>query len=151
MTDQLSHTLLQRQGSSASDGSSVQARTSTDFVINGDSLLQLLVKSDGGHSDYMGRFVAGYPEVNESAAKELLARIPSEVGDGRSLLYLCPECGDIGCGAYAARVRRDAGNYVWFDFVYINGYEPPHPLPTIGPFAFTASEYEHAIAAASSL
>lgn len=77
--------------------------------------------------------------------------MPSEVADGRSLLYVCPECGDIGCGAYAAHVRREAGNYVWLDFVYVNGYELPRPLPTIGPFVFTAPEYEHAIAAASSL
>ena len=151
MTDMLSHILLKRQGASWSDGTSVKARISTDFVVNGKSLLQILVKSDGGHSDYMGRFVAGHPDINQSAAKELLARMPSEVGDGRSLLYLCPECGDIGCGAYAARVEHDGGNYVWLDFAYVNGYEPPRTLQTVGPFAFAALEYEHAIAAASSL
>ena len=145
MTDTLSHTLLERQGSS------VQAQISTDFVVNGESLLQILLNADGGHSDYMGRFVAGLPKVNKSAADELLARIPSEAGDGRSLLYMCPECGDIGCGAYAARIQRDADKFAWFDFVYLNGYEAPRPLPNVGPFAFTVPEYEHAIAAASSI
>lgn len=151
MTDTLAHSLLERQGASGPDGVSVQERTSADFVVNGTSLLQTLVKADGGHADFMGRFVAGYPEINQSTASELLGRVPSEVGDGYSLLYICPECGDIGCGAYAARVQCHAGSYVWLDFVYVNGYEPPRSVAGIGPFSFAGAEYEHAIAAASSL
>ena len=150
MTDKLAHALLARRGSSVPDGLSVQARTSADFVVNGTSLLQTLVKADGGHSDFMGRFIAGYPRINRSAADELLGRLMPETGD-HLLLYICPECGDISCGAYATRVRRHAGNYTWLDFVYVNGYEPPRAISTVGPFLFTAAEYEHAIAAASAL
>lgn len=151
MTDTLAHSLLERQGVSGPDGFSVQARTSADFVVNGTSLLQALVKVDGGQPDFMGRFVAGYPEINQSAASELLGRVPPETKDGYSLLYICPECGDVGCGAYAARVQRNADSYIWCDFAYVNGYEPPRAIASIGPFLFAAAEYEHAIAAASSL
>ncbi|MGN6826663.1 hypothetical protein [Paucibacter sp. M5-1] len=150
MTDKLAHALLERQGSSGPDGLSVQARTSADFVVNGTSLLQTLVKAHGGHSDFMGRFIAGYPENNQSAADELLGRVGPETGD-HLLLYICPECGDIGCGAYAARVQRHAGNYTWLDFMYVNGHEPPRAISTVGPFQFAVAEYEHAIAAASAL
>lgn len=150
MTDTLAHALLERQGSSRLGGLSVQARISADFVVNGTSLLQTLAKADGGHSDFMGRFVAGYPEFNRSAADELLGRAAPETGD-HLLLYVCPECGDIGCGAYAARVQRHAGNYMWLDFLYVNGYEAPRSISTLGPFLFTAAEYERAIAAASAI
>lgn len=151
MTDTLAHSLMERSGSSEPNGTSVQARTSVDFVVNGTSLLQTLIKADGGHPDFMGRFVAGYSEINQSAANELLARALPDTEDGYSLFYICPECGDIGCGAYAARVQRDAESYGWHDFVYVNGYEPPRAIATVGPFRFTTADYEHAIAAASSL
>jgi hypothetical protein len=99
----------------------------------------------------MGRFVGGHPEKNQAAANEFLCRVAPETGDGYSLLYICPECGDIACGAYAARVQRNADSYVWLDIAYVNGYEPPRAVASIGPFTFAASEYENAIAAASSL
>lgn len=151
MSDSLSHTVLNRLGSSTPDGVSTQARTSADFVVNGKSLLHALVEEAGGHSDFMGRFVAGYPDVNKTALSELLCRLSPTIEGGRTLLYICPECGDIGCGAYAARVLNDANTYVWLDFAYVNGYEPPQSIAGVGPFTFSASEYEHAVAAASAL
>lgn len=151
MTDTLAHTLMERSGSANPDASAAQMRTSADFVVNGTSLLQAFIKADGGHADFMGRFVVGHSEANHSAADELLARTLPEASKRYALLYICAECGDIGCGAYAARVKRNAESYGWADFVYVNGYEPPRPIPNVGPFLFAAKEYEHAIAAASSL
>jgi hypothetical protein len=151
MSDSLEHVLLSRLGSSTPDGVSVQARISADFIVNGNSLLQVLVKEGGGHSDFMGRFVTGYPDVNKAALSELLCRSSPAIEGGRTLLYLCPECGDIGCGAYAARVVRAGEAYMWLDFAYVNGYEPPQSIAGIGPFTFPTSEYEHAVETASAL
>lgn len=151
MSDFLSHEILTRQGASTPDGVSTQARISANFVVNGKSLLRSLVEVGGGHSDFMGRFVAGYPDVNKSALNELLCRSSPTIEGGCTLLYLCPECGDIGCGAYAARVLREANTYVWLDFAYVNGYEPPQPITGVGPFIFSISDYEHAVTAASAL
>jgi len=75
----------------------------------------------------------------------------SSMSSGRVLLYMCPECGDIGCGAYSAKIARDHGTYTWSDFAYENGYEDPRPLEGIGPFVFSSSQYEAAIASASAL
>lgn len=151
MSDSLEHALLSRPGSSTPDGVSVQARISADFVVNGNSLLQALVNEAGGHSDFMGRFVTGYPDVNKAALNELLCRTSPTSEGGRTLLYLCPECGDIGCGAYAVRIIRVADTYKWLDFAYVNGYEPPQSISGVGPFVFSPLEYEHAVATASAL
>jgi hypothetical protein len=150
MPNELSHKLLVRKGSS-SGSSSTAARTSADFQIDGESLLHILVREDGGHSDFMGVFVMGFPDSQADTARQLrLQAVPSS-GSGRVLLYICPECGDIGCGVYSAKVARNQETYTWSDFVYENGYEDPRPLERIGPFVFIASQYEAAIASASAL
>jgi len=90
-------------------------------MVDGESLLRALVKADGGHADFMGCFVAGYPEANDVAMRSLLGTTSPETDDGRVLLYICPECGDIACGAYAVRVVRKIETYTWSDFAYVNG------------------------------
>jgi hypothetical protein len=56
---------------------------------------------------------------------------------------VCPECGDIGCGAIAVRVTRDGGNVVWSDFARENGSEESSPIGC-EPIHFDASQYWHA-------
>lgn len=41
------------------NGCSVVERRSADFVVDGGSLLQALVKADGGHTDFMGVLCKG--------------------------------------------------------------------------------------------
>jgi hypothetical protein len=64
------------------------------------------------------------------------------------LLYICPECGDIGCGAYGVKLRLTDSTAEWFDFAYENGYEAGRPL-AVGPFIFDRSEYNAALEVAS--
>lgn len=151
MSDSLSHTLLTRVGSAQPDDVLVQGRVSADFMVNGESLLRALVQANGGHSDFMGCFVAGHPDFNQRSANELLMKSKPNADGTGALLYICPECGDIACGAYSVRVRREATAYVWSDFAYVNGYEASRPIHDVGPFTFSAVQYEHAIASASAL
>ena len=149
MLNELSYKLLIRPGSTGS--TSTAARTSADFQIDGESLLRVLVREGGGHSDFMGAFVQGYPESLAEFAGQLTLQAAPLSDSGRVLLYICPECGDIGCGAYSAKVARDQDTYSWGDFAYENGYEDPRPLEAVGPFVFEASQYEAVIASASAL
>lgn len=148
MTNAFAYALLNRQAVSAGDAS-VQGRVSVDFVVDGVSLLQALAATDCGHTDFMGCVVRGFPEANAATANRLMLTSPPDTADGRTLLYICPECGDIACGAYAARVTRSADGYVWSDFAYINGYEPPRELSGVGPFKFSEAKYEEVVGAAS--
>ena len=96
----LGHRTLHRPGT-VSGAATRTERTSADFLIDGQSLLEMLVKNAGGHSDFMGCFVSGYAESCERTRATLLD-VPPENGK-RVLLYICPECGDVGCGDRVAR------------------------------------------------
>ena len=137
----LSHQALFRAGSE-SNGCTVAERTSSDFLINGESLLHAIVKADGGHDDFMGCFVKGFNAQNETTARKLklLTEPKNPV-----LLYICPECGDIGCGAYSAQIVKTDSGYIWENFAYENGYEEPRIIENIGPFLFEPRAYEAAI------
>ncbi|MGH1441724.1 MAG: hypothetical protein ACRBBR_16545 [Cellvibrionaceae bacterium] len=127
------------------ENSSQVERFSTDFHINGSSLLELLCKEGGGHNDFMGCFVRGFDKQNNEAEKILKCKSKPKTESGRVLLYICPECGDIGCGAYGAFVEKEGAVYVWKDFAYENGYEDPAPIENVGPFHFNAESYETSI------
>jgi hypothetical protein len=124
---------------------------SCDFLIDGISLLDLLVKASDGHSDFLGCFARGWDRLNEISESDLLVKSKVQQQSGRVLLYLCPECGDIACGAFGAKVSKVDGHYIWQDFAYENSYEKPIQVSHIGPFRFDASSYEKAIFRATSL
>ncbi|WP_024677998.1 hypothetical protein [Pseudomonas syringae] len=133
-----------RPGSS-SVGCSVVERFSIDFLIDECSLLNSLVSAAGGHSDFMGCFVRGFPESNSLAKSRLLLSEQAEIESGRVLLYICPECGDIGCGAYSVHVSQRDEEFTWELFAYENGYEEPQIIAGIGPFTFEKHAYETAM------
>jgi len=146
----LTHQQLFRPGSE-SNGCTVAERYSADFLIDGESLLRTLVKVDGGHADFMGCFVKGFAEPAAKAAAMLLLQAVPDSASGRVLLYVCPECGDIGCGAYSVRIEKTDNVYVWGDFAYENGYEEPHVIEGVGPFFFERGAYESAISRVAAL
>jgi hypothetical protein len=130
-------------------GGTTQARTSVDFTIDGAGLLAHVVSVAGGHADFMGCFVRGFAESNRAKLELLSGSADAETADGRVLLYVCPECGDMGCGSYAAKVKVSAEVVEWFDFAYENGYEPARPLQELGPFVFALKQYMSTVTAAS--
>jgi hypothetical protein len=142
MTSTLALSFQRRDGLELADGAGVQAREFVDFMIGGRSLLGTLAAEDGGHADYMTRIVTGFKDPARGFVKELLGHAPPSLTSGRVLLYICPECSDIGCGGYAVRIEQLHGNYRWSDFAYENGYEEPRLLPHIGPFDFEAKAYQ---------
>lgn len=145
MSNSLTHRPLHRAGSSVPV--SKQERWSSDFFVDDRSLLREL---DPGGGDFMGCFVRGFEAQNDAKLSSLLGRTAPETDDGRVLLYVCPECGDIGCGAYAVRVERTHGVVRWSDFAYVNGYEEPVSLD-LPAFEFDEQEYERAVAVASAI
>ena len=47
----------------------------------------------------------------------------SDLETGRVMIYVCPECGDIDCGAITAVILDMGTKIVWKDFGYETGYE----------------------------
>lgn len=64
---------------------------------------------------------------------------------GRVPLYVCAECGDLGCGAITALVERTPDGFVWRDFAFENNYDGTmtdmDSYRAIGPFMFNKTEY----------
>ncbi len=66
------------------------------------------------------------------------------------MIYGCPECADLACGAVTAVIEQDGDDYIWRDFAWQtdehadlerNGYHG------IGPFRFHGPDYRTALAA----
>lgn len=144
----LGHRRLHRPAT-GSGGAACTERTSADFLIDGQSLLEMLVERAGGHSDVMGCFVSGYAKECELMSTMLLD-IPSE-GGKRVLLYICPECGDVACGAYSVLVRRVLESCRWESFAYQTGESDLTIVEALGPFVFDASMYKDSVLAASAI
>ncbi|EMM98387.1 hypothetical protein LEP1GSC035_2773 [Leptospira noguchii str. 2007001578] len=91
----------------------------------------------------MGCFVKGFDNLD--IYKELLLLQLPKTDSGRSLIYICPECGDIGCGAYTCKITLDSSKYIWSNFAYENGYEEPYLMTNIESIFFDKIEYEKII------
>lgn len=139
-----------RPGSSSNGSTSVE-RCFADFRIDERSLLGILVTTDGGHSDYMSGFVSGYLEQNFRFLDSLVRCEQTQGEPCRVVIYICPECGDIGCGAYSVQIRSLGGEIIWEEFAYENGYEEPRMIPDVGPFIFSSAHYVQATKAASEI
>lgn len=142
--------IIFREGSEE-NGCIVHESYSCDFTINGESLLSMIIREAGGHKDFLGCFARGWKNLNEHSLNQLLLNEAPEIESGRSLIYVCPECADIGCGAYGCKITRQNGVYIWNDFAYENGYEDPQPVEGVGPFEFSAENYESVVRAAYAL
>jgi len=141
-----------REGARLSRWARQTRREYLDFVVDGVSLRDAVCDVDAGTvaGDLIGCLGWGSNKAYEDGlVDQLMLEKPSELETGRRLLYVCPECGDVGCGAVTAIVEEEAGCFVWKEFGYevnyrydeddalfdLAGYEG------IGPFRFDKRQY----------
>lgn len=133
-----------RAGAVLAGGAHVTHRDYTDFVVDGRPLLFRLADLDA-----VSPLAADVPPVIfAEQVRALLLEAPAPLPGGRYLVYGCPECADLACGAVTAVIERDGEDYVWRDFAWqsddhpdlrLNGY---HGL---GPFRFRGDRYREAL------
>ncbi|MER5884814.1 oxidoreductase [Streptomyces sp. NPDC001941] len=115
-----------------------------DFVVDGRPLL--LTLSD---LDAVSPLAADVPPaIFTQHVRKLLLKEPAPLEGGRYVLYGCPECGDLGCGAVTAVIERDGEDVVWRDFAWQTGRTvdlPRNGYPGMGPFRFRGGEYRAAL------
>jgi hypothetical protein len=112
-----------------------------DFIVDSQPLSELV----GDQVSCLGWLV---PEENAKAVRRLLLKEPSDLPNNRRTLYICPECGDLGCGAVSLIVERIGDQIIWRDFGYENDYDGvvhTEGLENIGPFTFERAEYARAL------
>ena len=137
---------LHRPGRKSGQHSYETERTSLDFVVDGKRLSELVRR------DVASCLGWGVPAHQLKVVAKLLLRGEPEISPNRCALYVCPECGDLGCGALTAIVERDGDVIVWRDFGWQNNYEDKverDGFSTLGPFHFDASAYEKLLLGAS--
>ncbi|MFJ4466297.1 oxidoreductase [Streptomyces sp. NPDC089424] len=133
-----------RAGGVLADGGHQVHRDFVDFVVDGRPLLFQL--SDLDAVSPLASDVP--PAVLAAQVRGLLLEAEAPLPGGRYVLYGCPECADLACGAVTAVVQRVDDDYVWRDFAWQtseqadlerNGYQG------IGPFRFHGAAYRTAL------
>ncbi|MFF9328921.1 oxidoreductase [Streptomyces sp. NPDC014776] len=135
-----------RAGSVRTDGGFQVHRDFLDFVVDGRPLLFEL--SDLDAVSPLASDVP--PAILAEQVRGLLREADAPLPGGRYVLYGCPECADLACGAVTAVVERDGEDFVWRDFAWQtrddvdlerDGYHG------IGPFRFRGAEYRAVLSA----
>ncbi|MFG2126707.1 oxidoreductase [Streptomyces sp. NPDC048751] len=133
-----------RAGGVLADGGVQVHRDFLDFIVDGRPLLFRL--SDLDAVSPLASDVP--PAIFTAQVRALLLEADPPLPGGRYVVYGCPECEDLGCGAVTTLIERHGDDYVWRDFAWqtdehadldLNGY---HGL---GPFHFRGDEYRAAL------
>ncbi|MFD9002700.1 oxidoreductase [Streptomyces sp. NPDC059582] len=133
-----------RAGAVLADGGYQIHRDFLDFLVDGRPLLYRL--SDLDAVSPLASDVP--PAIFTEQVRSLLLEAEAPLPGGRYVIYGCPECADLACGAVTAVIDRLTDDYVWRDFAWqtepdvdleLNGYHG------IGPFRFHGEEYRAAL------
>lgn len=129
-----------RAGGVLADGGYQSHRDFMDFIVDGRPLLFQL--SDLDAVSPLASDVP--PEIFATHVRRLLLEADAPLADGRYVIYGCPECESLECGAVTAVIERDGTDVVWRDFAWQTyatvdleqgGYRG------IGPFRFDGEQY----------
>ncbi|MFF8015063.1 oxidoreductase [Streptomyces sp. NPDC007929] len=135
-----------RAGGVLHDGGYQVHRDFVDFIVDGRPLLFQL--SDLDAVSPLASDVP--PAIFTAQVRSLLLQSPAPLPGGRYVVYGCPECEDLACGAVTAVIQGDGEDVIWRDFAWqtddtadleLNGYHG------IGPFRFRGTEYRTALSA----
>ena len=127
------------------DGSNKSERHFLDFVVNGESLWDTV----GKQHDMVSALCVDYTleEVRKAVGRLLLIE-KAHLPNNRCSLFICSECGDMGCGAITAAVVKEGATITWKDFGFENNYEGSVWLEKykgVGPFTFKTEQYEETL------
>ncbi|MFJ8189083.1 oxidoreductase [Streptomyces sp. NPDC096094] len=135
-----------RAGGVRADGDYQVHRDFMDFVVDGRPLLFRL--SDLDAVSPLASDVP--PAILTAQVRGLLLETGAPLPGGRYVIYACPECEDLACGAVTAVILRDGDDFVWRDFAWQTGDDADlefNGYHGIGPYRFPGAEYRAALAA----
>ena len=101
-------------------GHDQQRRRFLDFAFDATPIYPLVLAS--GIDNITPIWLAG-DDWCRTAVRRLLGEAEPDAPDGRVTVYVCAECGDLGCGAITVVIKRDNGAVGWRDWGYQNNYE----------------------------
>ena len=114
-----------------------------DFVIDGERLGEVLARELGPDvvPVLVTNWPAGFPADDFGG---LVGEADSPLPDGRFPLYVCAECGDLGCSGVTAVIDRSDDTVVWRDLGYqdFEPFDDDERFDDVGPFVFDSTEYD---------
>ncbi len=131
-----------RKGERDSSGIYKTERPFLDFVVDGVSLHEAIARERDFASVLW--IDPPVPAEIEKCLRRLLLLDPADLPDGRVSLYICPECGDLGCGVISVDIKLRGDAIVWSKFGYhYDLKESPYTdsFQQIGPYQFELSAY----------
>jgi hypothetical protein len=141
-----------RPGGAVSGDGQRSDRHFLEFVVDGEPLGRLLGSFLGlrdATDEYLSVLVTDWPTgIALDDLDHLLGITTSPELDGRTALYVCADCGDLGCGAVTAVVEVEDEKVVWRDIGDQNNYEPFDDNAVFtgaGPFVFDHANYTAAL------
>ena len=95
---------------------------------------------------YVSVLVTNWPAgFDTQAVRQLLGQDGSPFPDGRIPLYVCAECGGLGCGTITAVIEHANDAVTWHSLGRQTDYDPfvdEEPFANLGPFCFSAASYD---------
>ncbi|MEU9449801.1 oxidoreductase [Streptomyces sp. NPDC048277] len=135
-----------RAGGVLADGGYRIHRDFVDFIVDGRPLLFQL--SDLDAVSPLASDVP--PAIFTAQVRSLLLESEAPLPEDRYVIYGCPECEDLACGAVTAVIEHDGDDYIWRDFAWQTAAHADLELNSyqgIGPFRFHGAEYREALGA----
>ncbi|MCQ8192949.1 oxidoreductase [Streptomyces rugosispiralis] len=133
-----------RAGGVLADGAYQTHRDFLDFVVDGSPLLARLADLDA-----VSPLAAGIgPAALAEQVRTLLLETEAPLEGSRFVLYGCPECEGLECGAVTAVIERDGPDVVWRDFAWQTGETPDDERDgyhDLGPYRFHGEQYRTAL------
>lgn len=131
------------------DGMTKTPVTYLDFTVDGAPFLPQLARRAEGGLDFVSVIQQAWPIETVAAIQRLLGAHEGDLPDGRMSLYVCPGCGDLGCGAVTANLHVGPETVTWRAIGSQADYDAKvSPLGDDGAFpdiAFTRASYEAAL------
>ena len=130
-----------RKGEIFEGRSTKTERKYLNFIVSEQSLKQ---RCGADSCELIGKLGwIGNKKCENQQIDELLGLVKPVLLTGRTALYVCPECGDIGCGAITAKIVENDKTIIWKDFGYENDYSEPSltEYEQVGPFEFDKAAY----------
>jgi hypothetical protein len=131
---------LQLQQAIRKGSSNRTEREYLDFVVSGQSLKNILGIENADYTTLIG--FGTKREYDKQILNIFRLKEKSYLATGRVMIYVCPECGDIDCGAITAVILDLGSKIVWKDFGYETGYGGvTEEYPNFEPIEFDRQSY----------
>ncbi|MCK7591633.1 hypothetical protein M0G43_13680 [Subsaxibacter sp. CAU 1640] len=113
-----------------------------DIVINGKSLTDKLIEGKLDTIPVFGFY--GQTNYELETIMEFMLEKDSDLDSERIKLFICRECGDVGCGAITVEIEKTDKTFKWNSFMWENGFEKmkEHDRIQTEPLEFMKSQYE---------